>query len=62
MKMHKKSVYRFYLMVGAWLACTSMFAGTQGEGSVFIPADDAHIVYAPHESQTGKRGFYGRDR
>ena len=45
MKMHKKSVYRFCLMVGAWLACTSMFAGTQGEGSVFIPADDAHIVY-----------------
>ena len=45
MKMHKKSVYRFCLMVGAWLACTSMFAGTQGEGSAFIPADDAHIVY-----------------
>ena len=33
MKMHKKSVYRFCLMVGAWLACTSM------------SADDAHIVY-----------------
>lgn len=45
MERHKRTVYRIFLMVGVWLACTSLFAGTQRAGSVFISADDTRIVY-----------------
>lgn len=45
MKTQKKSICQLVWMVGAWFACTSVFADTQRMGNTFIPADDAHIVY-----------------
>ena len=45
MKTHKKTMYRLGLLLVAWFACTSVFAGLQDAGRVFIPADDARIVY-----------------
>lgn len=45
MKTHKKTMYRLGLLLVAWFACTSVFAGLQDAERVFIPADDARIVY-----------------
>ena len=45
MKTHKKTMYRLGLLLVAWFDCTSVFAGLQDAGRVFIPADSARLVY-----------------